>query len=628
MHKSRSLLRSESGLNIVMLTGVLTLMLLFAAFAVNVARYYTLQSQLHALANQVAGYAGTYLPNPSRTSRAAWQAFEMLKMDLRKSGSVSRFPQNLYMQVYFDHVSSANSTYLRRRTDTNSIPYTFSSSGLRLPIKSLVVKIGAPFDLSFLNFTAESGISLVDVTTTATTQLSATDVVLIIENSNSVISPIESESAGVLSTVGSVFTSWTDTKIGRNGDYDSRFTNPSKALTRARQCFGQVTKDIKRGAVLAYDMLSSSATYRVGVIHTLNLSGEFPTPTIKITADSYAKSYNSNDSNNLNSSIFDFPTPNSRYGSFDYKETACGALTQNADFKVPRHPYGGSAANATNTAYSLASMMNCGGTFDSDCSGNSHLNFISAPDPDGPPAPAISIYAMLRPRDLLWITNAGVTSEIGYPFPKFDYVPMQLAVQRAFDMLRDAPQRTDKIPVKRKMVLVFTDGFEKPFSDKTGHNNALDDTDFTRVPEVIKTGSSFSKDQHTFSYGLGGVPTLNGLHENYCELDAANNPIIPELSDPATEAGIKLGVLYYSRRGPLAGVTSEPLDPLVMMRDLVGHTSDDAEDFRTECNTVWTSNGGRFFVEIPTGNSITASTYYSQVVPRVLRSVLVSEISE
>lgn len=622
-------------------TGALSLMLLFAMFAVNAAYYYTYQRKLDGVASSIASFAGTFLPNPSLSAQAAVNAFAIFKNDYVRGNEHFDSTLTLELSVEYFEVGSGGAVELKRTVLSSPA----SSWPVKLPIKSLTVRVQGEFPAQLLNFSGliSSDLTSLTVRGEATTQLAPTDIVLVIDNSNSVISPLADESA----SIHAAFQDWTNDVPGRGDSEDAAVTNTyghtwdtvvSKARLRERQCFGTIHKDIKRAALQAFDYLTSVGTYRVGVIHAKSGLGEFPTATINITSDSYGRVYRRkrvstllNGADAADASTFDevyyHPGANSSYGSFEYPESRCAALTNSASYAVPGHPfspYVTLAGFGVNTLKSnLAPLLKCDGAVNSTtCPQNGHLE--------------LDTNETLLPREVLWMNSAGETFESGLPNPFYDYVNMEFAILRAIDMLRTAPARLDKLPVRRQLVLVFTDGVEQPFSQETG--TARDDRGidirFQRPTELAASAATFSQK----IYGLNYAGSAQ-LFERYCSA-SINNSIYtltePETSeDMSTEdnnQGIKVGVIYHGNRFVFG---SNDTDPTQRLANLNGHGDlylSVLNQFQTECNTRWSSKRGRFFVEISPYTvtdevALTGSfLYYEQLVPQVLRSIYVSEL--
>jgi hypothetical protein len=633
-------LMNERG-NMLLAAGALSLMLLFAMFAVNAAYYYTYQRKLDGVASSVASFAGTFLPNPSLSAQAAVNAFAIFKNDLVKGNQHFDSTLSLELSVEYFEVGSGGAVELKRTILSSPA----SSWPVKLPIKSLTVRVSGEFPAQLLNFSGSLGSDLTSLTVRgeATTQLAPTDIVLVIDNSNSVISPLADESAGVHAA----FQDWSGDVPGRGDSEDAAVLNTyghtwdtvvSKARLRERQCYGSINKDIKRAALQAFDYLTSVGTYRVGVVHAKSGLGEFPTATINITSDSYGRVYRRKRVSTLlpgattktpasYDEVFYHPGSNSSYGSFEFPESRCAALTSSASYAVPAHPFSPYATLANfgvNTLRTnLAPLLKCDGAVNSTtCPQNGHLELDTA--------------ETLLPREVLWMNNAGETFESGLPNPFYDYVNMEFAILRAMDMLRTAPARLDKLPVRRQLVLVFTDGVEQPFSQETG--TARDDRGidirFQRIPEIAASSAAFSEKIYGLNYDASGQ-----LFERYCSTSESNS--IYTLTEPETSEdmssednnqGIKVGVIYHGNRFVFS---SNDTDPTQRLANLNGHGDlylSVLNQFQTECNTRWTSKRGRFFVEISPYTvtdevALTGSfLYYEQLVPQVLRSIYVSEL--
>ena len=620
--------RSQYGSALLMIVGVLALMIMFAAFAINAVRYYAFKHELKALATQVAAYAGTFLPNPKLAYQGAEQALLVLKSDF-SSGSATRFPQNFTMKAYLNYPAINPPAYIKNAR----VLYAGERTQAFLPIKSMTIELETKYDVRFMNFAPLAGFASLMVSASATAQLTPSDVVLVIENSNSVVSPLEledddhkSEYGPFLTELNKRFGMWSDIYSTMSAEYGKLIMPRSKAILRARQCYGRITADIKKTALFLYDLLSASATFRVGVIHTLNPSGQFPVATIKIESNSYENPY---------TRIVTPPQPNTNHTLPEYAETRCAVLSGISGFTIPPHPLREVVDNTFYYKLFLESFPDsyfaCDGKINQpDCPSDlAHLQFA--------PARALK----LNPRELIWINNSGLSYEAGTLNPKGDLTQMQFAILRAVDMLRNAPKRADNLPVQKRVILVLTDGFEKPFSDSSAYNpdSTLSDTKFSRVEDLVKTGPDFTLQDLQYTFADSGLGSK--IFENYClnivkggqdlNLISALSGINKEQTSK-NNTGIKLGILYYGARRPFPDG-----DMLIALRDLPGHLPTDPAlaEFRNACNTSWGAIRGRFLAEASpltsdatAGEKEIAASYFETLAPHVARALLSAEVIE
>jgi hypothetical protein len=580
--QERCIYRRQRGATPIVSLAVLTLMFLFASFALNAARFYNYKGRLHALAREVGGFAGGFLPNPQIAYERAKDAFEAFKGELARGGEA--LPEDLTLTVF--QTSGAQ----------EEREYDGAAAGVELPLHSMRFVIRGTFTprLLLLDKTGSRHARLL-VASSVRVQLAPTDVMLVVENSNSLLSPLENESDGdAVERLAAAFGMWNDELLGPDAPYGGRKRQLSKMIARARQCFGSSVKNVKRSALLLYDLLSSAGTFRVGVLPTLHTEGEFPGALIRLTPDGSDAAYRPE---RLNSPPHDPeffpPSEEGPYGSFENEATRCAALTD--IFPLPAHPL----ERAVNPAFSretfrasVTSQLRCGGRMQSGCGELAHLAF----DPE----------AELLPRELLWTLDAGRTFELGYPDPKYDYQNTPFAVQRAIDLLRAAPQRSDRQEVRRRVVLVLTDGFEQFAESDPGVNAAGDDRRFTRVAESAPGSGEFTWDIRSYDARPSG---------NFCALGAA-----------APEA-VKLGVLWYGAR---PAPDSEDMYSRLLL--LAGHDPDGAEvgKARSACNGSWSADAGSFLAESSprTFPAAPDAAYFEQLAPRVARALFSAEVIE
>ena len=603
-----------------MITGALGILLVFATLSFEVVHFYNTRARLDSVARQIANYAGIYMPNPMVACRRAFDALHLFQTDLydgsEKLGTAPQF--KIWFEMPDGSANPAQEITGRDQcTDTDM--YTF-------PIGALHVQIDMSTNfesLRLLKFGDSSNWSGFNVSGHATARIAPTDVMLVIENSNSVVSPHAQEAANAQGAsfdlpLGHPFTPWRNIYTGylNQGYADAADTTIphefSVAQMRVRQCFGVVHRSLKLAALRVFDYLTSSNSFRVGVLHTLSPGGEFNFPSIGISSDSYSTAYTPIELSSLNlfpaaeddadpgAAYFTAPPP--YYGSFDNPQARCAAMAQSgangAKYYEPEpdHPlkelFGGylSWPNPSN----MVTADNSGVTLKSGNAANG-VKFL--------------------PRDLIWTANAGMSGAYNMLDQRFDFTPMQFAILRARDVLTRAPLRADKLPVKRRMVLVFTDGFDDPVSDFNPNSLGIK-SGFTRVAsDTSESGEDFNTKGMAVPLA-GGTPvagTLPWLH-NYCATTniSGENPIDQEtqvLDDPTTASGqdYKLGIFYFKDRS-----SWKDGDPLNRLAHVPRHEAIENADiqridsFRKYCNTPWAYDRGRFMLETSSSSSVGA----------------------
>ncbi len=694
----------QRGESTVLIAAIIFCLLLAGAYSLNAAFVWSTEARLSSLAKEVAARAGTFLPNPLRACSEANKSFIALTKDITGKAN-SAIYNDPALKVYLNSSGSSSERQLILTTTVSSpapLPCaaplkTDPSAGslpVKIPVKSLTVHIEDSVNLSSLGLSNWAGwaMTLINIKAEATTQLIPTDVVLVIENSNSVVSPaLTANYAALEPTPVPAFTPFATTYLnpcpiatpGANCNGAATLLGPadgmlSKMHLYQRQCFGQVTRDMKRAAVVLHDLLSASGTFRVGVVHTNGLAGQGPMITVPLTTHpTYRNSaplpVNNIDSNytigGINLTQIDRTTVTSYdEGKFfgyapnsDRPDTRCAALTD-INFPVPNHPYRtildpayhnpaffynqDSNAGATNRISLKQDFMNCNGVFNKAgvCSGESTLGNTSG---------SLNLSSShlsfkynnagaeprLLPRELIWIMNSGINRQSGTLLPHADYVQMQFAIQRAIDMLNQAPTRGDGLEVRRKVVLVLTDGVEDQAKAYDALKGLAFDTDFDRYSDpksdsaALESYNYFKGDEST-QYADGSTKNLITLHAEYCsQQNSANedNPIWTITEPGEATAGIKLGVMLYGFRDQAANPYNAN-DPLLYIRDLAdqGGTSARLDQyFRTDCNTQWGAITGRFWTESSIGMSApfdTPQSYYQIIAPRIARSLFTSVV--
>ncbi|MCB0311271.1 MAG: hypothetical protein KDD42_08550, partial [Bdellovibrionales bacterium] len=302
--KCRGRLGSELGAGVLMGAGSLLLLLVFVSLALHAVTYYSRRVHLQALAVQMALYGATFLPNPVLACKRTHQSFEQFKLNQISSGAGEGVAQIEYPQIDAEDVVvkiSYIDTNGAEQLTTCASDGTFSPVNPYPPLAKLFVSLKGTYETSFLNLIGIDAAHWgnLEVEAEAAAQLEPTDVMLVIDNSNSVVSPVLSE-GGVNSepvTTGAFsnhpFTIF-DEQFGRKDASGQTYFPASpgvnlasinKAVIHTRQCFGRIFYDLKRAALKTYDLLSASASFRVGVMFTNRSEGEYPTPDVSITSD-------------------------------------------------------------------------------------------------------------------------------------------------------------------------------------------------------------------------------------------------------------------------------------------------------------------------------------------------------
>ena len=647
-----------------------------------------------------------------------------------------------------------------------------------LPVKSITIRIEVQFipKLLFFNLYDWEGVpppggSPLTIRAEETAYLEPMDVVLLIDNSNSLNSPMHLEKADVIPSalkdpalfneyaahyypagvpacqaltkaalaIGGpvpppplpLGTNWVD-PLNNGAVKDSatgKIVCMNKAYLYTRQCFGEVAFNIKSAAVRAYNELSASGTYRVGVVHTMSAAPEqahiavpllthpykidsttvacdnetnreyygssqiVPSTCIApdLLRDGYGISADPNAGNNGTPLYLEQP-----YGFRDYPSTRCAAMTKDRvldpslledEFPVPYHPYGryytqvGAltslfGGSSTEIYYDLFTrdIAQPVGHIECHPGGQECINqnygssgrfgpqnfrfrpYTTGPESDTAPLPAFP--AKLTPAAVIWMKNSGYVANHGMPLSKYNYTSVQLGILRAMDMLNNAPERKDLLPVRRKLILVFTDGVDDLNHDALKGDYAIN------PPFVTLKGLP---GQPPFSVQLADPATGSPIVGPYFCEDPSPIPPLPQAysikvqtdinttggPDPKVLSGFNLGVFFYGFSGKYYNKddTTSPVRNLMGLIDphqdsLYFHSPSPVDPYvylRRDCQSgPQAMRRGRFLTEhstdfgiaIPVGGGDVAPSenpadYWKVLVPKVIRTlhypVVVSE---
>ncbi len=627
---------SEKGDTTIIIAGALGMLMVFLTLLYVAVNYYFATRDTYSAAWEIANYSVNYLPNHQLACERAFDGFHAFSKNLLNGRD--RFAEGApSMSIFIDSVSYNAGT--GASTVVRAGPYTQASDcavALPPPIESITVKLSRDVSFDILDFAGLKGAAGTNFTFTvnaeATAKLATTDVVLVIENSGSVVSPIAGESSTWTDDLPAEypFDLWSEDKAGRmNGDEDHLYRPADedsialkelpKSLQYARRCFGEVHYDIKKGALKLFDLLTSSSSFRVGIVHTDNMSSAVFAPTIEISSDSYARSYVAesvlnNPAGSSDPEIARYRTsPDPSYGALDNPESRCAAITSNSEdapayyFPEPDHPFKDKFSGVTWSE--PEDMVNL--------SSETARTRVTFADP-------LSFF----PRDLVWIANAGRAGELSKIDLRSDLTLVQLAVVRAFDMLGKARERADHAHVQNRAVIVITDGFENPVTLGADPASVFPEGlglvgNFKRMAENhFADGDTLTEETYrVIQPSETPAATDRPLLSSYCADSDLNdysvgqnliyeNSKVGQSSADENENGIKLGVLYFSKRATYADL---PNDPMSTRASPPGHDIGSSEDLhqinraRTYCNTPWTYSRGRFMMEAGNVSDLTDS---------------------
>lgn len=710
-------LSSSKGYAALLITGMITLILIAGTVGINGVIYYEHKSYVKEVAKSVAGYGATFLPNPydaTTQSLKYWSSIKPLKFPLGSDPKI-------YMYITSaagDAVSITGNAPVN--DDGSNIPnQIFDGILAALPVKSITIKVESNPPLALLG--TFLGMSSPTVTAEATSHLVPTDIVLVVENTNSLISTMNKEDDLIGVLAGTAFGQspgwdmWTPRNLCRKCSGSSWVTGCNrklcapKYLRYARQCFGRVAYDIKRGALTLYDLLSSSGTYRVAVVHNSTAGAEQAHVAVPFGIHPTWVTPNNSLATNLTNKNYPYyginvdphldstgstegdaePTRLEEvYGLSDHPSTRCARLTEvthdaSVIFRTPQHPYSnilnysGSGLSSVPRIASIYSYY--GGAMPISPSATDpldpfkHLRFktkkagrYSAGSELAAGGIGTSAEIRLLPRDIIWMKNSGYTYDSGLPIPRHNYTSMQFGISRAIDLLYNAPARPDGLPVRRRIILTLTDGFDI----------LVGDTDSTTIESFYSPGmklkSEFLEPRVTISNLTPGLsPPLVGTllssdtNSNMCVNLSPTGPTLPSwspfllehstnvpddvqpssvsnLDQKAIHQGFKLGILRYGFGGENYIDTDD-----TFQKNLVFHNDSAANIQMRRCIQpnnllqMWAMRRGRFWGESADNmqwqsttavdgylkhNLNTPDGYYSTLAPMTARTIFAPEV--
>lgn len=499
-----------------------------------------------------------------------------------------------------------------------------------------------------------------------TFSVAPSDVTLIVENSNSLITPLNP----ALPSPHHAFS--TDNNI----KWDQMFSpmwggNISKAEWFTRACFGEAAINLKRAAVAAYDYLSASSQIRLAVINPLSANLEQAPVLVPFGANPFIRArsilpttsqasqvnqeyshygidYNPNAAPNhsyfLNQNALDQTyMPTEEMGVGGHARTRCAALTD--AFPVPGH-FLKSRFSASNY-YNLIERFDQVPASLGSANWLGNLSQISTQDPlwnltfrprnlsglgkfaDEPLAAPQS--GRLLPREAIWIKNSGYQTAAGNPIPEFDYISWSLSIAQAMSLLYTAPPRLDKQPVRKRNILVFSDGLDQ-------HQRPFGSSSVLGYPQVHLVSNTATPNMYDLSYDLGQSDIACLWHSRGNGLADPRFDIVNVTDAQAGNAtkmlsGMKLGFLLYG----FGGISQLQGGPQSFQASLNNHYLPDMpgrlSNFENSCNQPVHERRGRFFsyinssqVNLPLNAASLNSPQDYQTLAKIIARTLVTPI--
>jgi hypothetical protein len=296
---------------LLIMAAAIFIVMIVAGIGLNAARYYLRKTELRSLTRVLALEGGNALPNPIAAVRAVHIFWRIQQRDLSNADMPVKFPTVTLttfvhsgggdrVKVLPDDKIGAD---LGGGTDSANLHYPNPTGArIELPVKYLTVRLEEKFPIFPLPFFPEDHagvpITTVSIAAEAVAYMPPTDIVLVVESSGSLISPLASDSAtnGGDSALAQFFSQpfsyapnhslsdSTATIPGLSDRYGSTCKDLAAGVSDAQckmvvqrlleQCYGESALNLKRAATLLYDLLAASGTYRVGVVHTVSTFSE------------------------------------------------------------------------------------------------------------------------------------------------------------------------------------------------------------------------------------------------------------------------------------------------------------------------------------------------------------------
>ena len=366
--------------NIIVIVGfLLTALFAVAGFAIDSAMYMLKRQELRMLAESVAIAAAHSLPNKHESLSSALSWYEQLRFDGQREIAPSASHSQNAIEITFNDNSSQNKE--------NEQYKIFS---INIKIKTSYIPKIFPIAKGSISVVGESS-----------AQIAPTDIVLVVENSASLIDSVVDNK---------IATSATD-KTSTPQIFNKMF-GEQKAQLYSTQCFGNNYIDFKKGVVNLYDLLSQIGTFNVSVVAT-NSKTNIPFILAKPSQTTFTKE--------------ELPYDNDEP---DFHQTRCLAITSDKSFRVPLNPNFLSYTQREN----LLGLLN---------------------NPQNGDLSLLSNSKMLT-RELLWTLPAGHSTESGYLHPKYHYSNTHQAIELANSILTSYINADNKNS-RSRVIIVLTD---------------------------------------------------------------------------------------------------------------------------------------------------------------------------
>ncbi|MBL7661197.1 Tad domain-containing protein [bacterium] len=469
---------SMRGNMVLLIALLLTGSFALAAFAIDTALYLLKREELQSLAESVALGAVLSFPNQPTIENSTLNWYQALRFQNGKE--IAKAPGATVggLPVYENIITS-----VPHGTGTDLTPAT---------LNAITILLRDQYSSNILPLAGFTPLSTT-VVGQVTAQLSPTNIVIVIDNTASLI--VDDGDSAYLSA--SPYFSVVDSSLPPEHHY------PTKPITLIHQCFNETFRNYKKGVVALYDQFAGIGTYRVGIVLTNSRFGE---PFVLA---------------NLGQSIIEEPQNElDAPDDPEFNYARCAYLTKGATDYLPKELYRQSGT----TEQDLSSRVTTNST------SFPHFKFTAG--------------EKLRTREALWVMPAGYSTENGFIHPRYYYQNGAEAIALARRMLQNDTGGQGQ-PVTRKVILYVTDDAGMGWTDPQ-------QTQGIAQREKITQGLC----ETLIPDGTGCTDSKDAWNANFPEYDPGQ-AVQPGASaipgKGCLEDNLILGVIYYGHRDDLYG---------------------------------------------------------------------------
>ncbi len=476
-----------------------------------------------------------------------------------------------------------------------------------LPLNKIKVELAAEVKISSF-VPLQHFIGATQTTTTlvaeAEAKLTPMDIVILIDNSNSVVSPPTSDDPDDSDG----FDVYNNQVVGSSEDNVT-----SKKQIYTGSCFGFVNKRLKQAAIMLYDVLTSVSSNRVGVAYTNPGQGEISGLAIKLDQSPWERPAAGEDEGVVPDYI---SVP---LGVVDAYSSRCAAITD--DYPVPEHPFADWIANIDEFWMDGGNLRNRLFCVEQESCPEDKPGYLHRFD---------SAQTGLLPREIIWTANAGLFSATGELLEQGNINILEASINRIREELalssagQDSNELPNEIVPARKVILYITDGVDIVPSSST--KPKLDPTrvdQFTTLTGTLAEEAGSPPAQSVTQLtnpSASPTPAWAAMHENPCAMD---------LEDSVQT----LGILYFHWRSEEEITAASYPPPFLASYYLPGHAYEEEElstpnslmaNWRNACQSTTGPATGTFMLE--TSATEDPDDFAKEIVPAVLKALMLPSI--